>query len=207
MKPLYRIILFILICWFGYTAFRQTLGPQKIDLFYLIQHFNLVVLTVLFIVAVIFDVAAYRKHPKFFQFFTSLAALFLGSIVILRLVTFNNIEKSKTLYKALSKTRNKNNLEIQFKEKGFLRMKDLMSQVPYIYYGRYYINKDTITIFQINYEGFADSLPINGIIKEDLLLWKNGDTMWVDRDTETSSVKKYTSDFPHSKKYLSLQKR
>jgi hypothetical protein len=177
MKLIYRIILFALICWFGYRAFLQTLEPQRKELLYVLQHYNLIILIFLSIAAIVFDIAAYRVYPKFFQFYTSTAAIFLCTIVVLRLFTYSNIEKSKTLFKAMPKNGHKNIVEMQFKENDYLVMRDLSSQVPFIYFGRYIRNIDTITITQTNYDSFSNTLPVSGIIYNGQLLWRNGDTM------------------------------
>lgn len=180
MKQFWRIILFILICWFGYAAFRQTLEPQRKGLLYLLQHFNLIILILLLVSAIVSDVSAYRLYPKFFQFYTSTTALFLCSIVLMRLIKYNNIEKCNTIYSALPKSGSKNFIAIQFKEEGNIVIRDMHSPMPFIYYGKYFKIKDTITITQTNYDSFSDTLPVSGIFNGERLIWKNGDTMLLD---------------------------
>jgi hypothetical protein len=178
MKPIYRIVLFILICWFGYNAFRQTLESQVDDSFFILKYLFLIVLIVLTLSAIVSDIKAYRSSPKIVQFYTSLAGLFLCSIVMFRLISFYNIRQSTTLFSALQIKSDVAVIKMEFKEKGYVVINDNLSTVQHIYYGQYYRNKDTVTIFQTNYERFADNLPVNGIIQHgSSLIWKNGDTM------------------------------
>ncbi len=177
MKPLYRIILFILICWFGYHAFRQTLMAQQQGLFGGFQHFYFIILIVLLIAAIASDTIAYRSYSKWFQFYSSITSVLLCALIFFRLITFNKIEKSKIIFTASTKAGFQNALSIQFKEKGYLRIEEFSRLGQDIFYGRYYRNKDTIVVAQTNYDGIAQKLPFTGIMKGNLLIWNNNDTM------------------------------
>lgn len=179
MKPILRIFLFILIAVFGFAAFRKTLGPQKSGLFLAIQYIPLAVVFILAIIAIGCDVKAYRQRPGLFQFYSSATAIFLGAIVLHRLISFSAIENSKTIFIATSPNTVKPFFQIHFKQNGGLRIRDIQSQVPFIYYGRYFQNKDTLTITQTNYDAYFNTLPISGILTHNKLLWPSGDTMTV----------------------------
>jgi hypothetical protein len=177
MKSLYRIILFIFICWFGYFAFRQTLGAQQQGLFGGFQYFYLVILIVLSLSAIVSDIAAYRSYSKWFQFYSSITSLLLCALIFFRLATFNKIETSKTIFTVSTKANSQNVLSIQFKENGYLRIEEFSRLGQDIFYGRYYQNRDTIFVTQTNYELFAQKLPFTGIMEGNLLIWNNNDTM------------------------------
>lgn len=181
MKPLYRIILFMLICWCGYSAFRQTLSTQAAP-FKISGHYNLFLLVILSVTAIIFDIKAYRSYPKLFQFYSSIAGIFFCTVFFVRLITFNSIEKARTIFKASTKTGVKNILSIQFKENGYLKVEALHGPGMNVYYGKYFQDKDTVIIFQTNYDNLAEKLPFSGIIWQNLLLWKNGDTMIIENN-------------------------
>jgi phosphoglycerol transferase MdoB-like AlkP superfamily enzyme len=184
MRPLYRVILFILICYFGYVAFRQTMEAQRTGMFFVIQHYNLVVLIILLLMAVVFDTKAYQRQHKLFQFYSSGTGLFLCGIVLFRLFTFNSIEKSKTIFTALPKSGSAVCYQVTFKEEDKLVIRDLRSQVPFLYYGNYNKNRDSIIITASNWEEFAAVLPVSGVIQNGLLVWKSGDTLLIRKDGE-----------------------
>lgn len=184
MQSLYRVILFVLICYFGYVAFRQTLEAQRTDMFFVIQHYNLIVLIILLLIAAVFDVKAYQRQHKLFQFYSSGVALFLSVIILFRLFTFNTIEKSKTVFTAIPNTGSAGHFQLLFKKGDKLVIRDLRSQVPILYYGNYTKNKDTIVITASSCEEFPAVLPDSAVIQNGLLVWKNGDTLLIGKDDE-----------------------
>lgn len=181
MKTIYRIILFVFICWFGYSVFRKTLGPQESGLLDVLHYFDLIILIILSIIAMVADVVAYRAYPKPYQFYSSIVGLFLCMLVFFRLATFNNIQHASVLFKATTKAQSDNTLLVKFKENEYLQIEEFHMLGRNIYYGKYNKNKDTVIIIQTNYERFADKLPLYGILHEELLIWKNGDTMLIEK--------------------------
>jgi hypothetical protein len=177
MKPLYRIILFILICWFGYNAVRHTFEGYYAGLLALFQHFNLFVLIVLSVAALASDITSYRSYPKLFQFYSSLAGLFLCAVVFFRIISFNKIDTAVTLMTVSSKAGSPAVLEMEFKEKGYLRIKEFSRLGQDIYYGKYYQQHDSIVITETNYEKFAFKLPLAGHIDSGMVIWNGVDTM------------------------------
>lgn len=177
MKIVYRIILFILICWFGYNAFRQTLGPQQAGLLDVFQYFNLVVLIILLVVAIASDTMAYRSYSKLFQFYSSIIGLLFCAVIFFRLISFHKIENAKTKFTVSTSAGSQSILSIQFKENNYLRIEEFNKLGQDIYYGRYYQVHDSIVITQTNYEKFSTLLPYMGVLQGNLLIWNKNDTM------------------------------
>ncbi|MES2849980.1 MAG: hypothetical protein V4685_13050 [Bacteroidota bacterium] len=181
MKPVYRIILFILICWFGYNAFRQTLEAQQSGLFNVFQHFNLIILVILSIAAIASDIVSYRSYSKLFQFYSSIVAVFICTIIFFRLYTFNKIERSMTLYEFSSKAGSENTLSLQFKENGYLRIEEFFRLGQNIYYGKYYRSNDSFVITQTNYERISQKLPGSAVWRSDYLIFNEKDTFHLEK--------------------------
>jgi len=174
MKSLYRIFLLMVICWVGYRAFRQTLEAQAAH-FMLLRYGYFILLAVLTIAVIIIDVAAYRIHRRYYQFYPAFIALFFCILVGFRLYTLHAAEALKTVFTAQPFYHN--NSKWIFKEKGYIVIQDYNNPVDVMYYGRYYTIKDSVFITQINYDRYVPVLPLSGIRKDDLLIWNNADTM------------------------------
>jgi len=181
MKSLFRILLFILICWFGYNAFKQTLAPQESGLFTGFQYLELIILVILSLVAIASDIVAYRSYPRLFQFYGSIAGLFLCTIIFLRLFTFNKIENLMTVYEFSSKAGAANVLSLHFKEHGYLRIEEFHRLGQNIYYGKYHHRGDTFIIAETNYEKLFQELPDTAVLQSGYLIVNKKDSFHLEK--------------------------
>ena len=178
MRTYFRIIIRLLIIWFGFKALRQAYGPIEAGLLTEFQYLPFIFLVISTILAIVVDIKYFELNKKIYQFCLSLIGVTLCTVVVLKFTRNNSIDNSKTVLRVSHLPRATNLLSFPFKDNGKFRLTGYDRLGQTIYYGNYSRRQDTINILSSNYNGDI-LLPLIGLIQRDTLYWRDFDVMLI----------------------------
>jgi hypothetical protein len=181
MRTFLRILIGLIIIWFGARAISQAFAPIQSGLFSELQYVSFAILIIATIVALVLDTKRFKANHKFYQLITSFIGLALCGVVTFKFIYNSNIDNSKTLIGVSNLPGATNDLSFDFKENGNFRLTKYDKFGETIYYGKYLKVNDTINIISTNNEVDIDNFPKWGFIENDTMYWYGFDNMVVDK--------------------------
>jgi hypothetical protein len=181
MRLFFRIIIGLLIIWFGFRAITQAYAPIQSGLFSELQYVSLTILIIATIVALLLDTKYFKNNHKIYQYIMSFIGLILCGVVTLKYMHNNNIDNSNTLIRVSNLPGATNVLSFDFKDNGNFRLTKYDKLGETIYYGKYSKVNDTINIINTNNEVEINNFPKWGFIENDTIYWYGFDEMVVDK--------------------------
>jgi lysylphosphatidylglycerol synthetase-like protein (DUF2156 family) len=179
MRPYLRIVIGLLIIFFGYKSIRHQFGAYDVGVFSEFDYIPLGIVIILTIVILLLDRSAFKVDRKIYQFSFSLIALTICFIVFFKIIYRNSIYSSKTVLKVVNKAEANNVWQFDFKDSKHFVLTDYNLFGLKIYYGIYQKQGDTLKIIESNYNGEVKEFPTTGIIKVDTVFWNSSDTMLI----------------------------
>jgi len=181
MRQFLRILIGVLIIWFGFKSISQAYAPIQSGLFSQLQYVPFVILIIATIVALLLDNKYFKTNHKLYQYIISFIGLTFCGIVTFKFVHNNNIDNSKTLMHISNLPGASNVLRFDFKDNGNFRMTKFDKLGQTIYYGKYLKVNDTINIISTNNKVEIHNFPQWGFIENDTMYWYGFDEMIVDK--------------------------
>ena len=182
IKLLIRIIVGLLIIFFGVKAVRQEFGGYELGLFHQFQYIPFFLLLLFTIAIFLVDTTFYKLDHKIIQYTFSFIGLTFCAFVIYKIIQRNSIDNSKTILSISNKAAATNVMAFEFKDNEHFRLTEYGRVGQTVYYGKYCKQQDTLKILETNYDGYAKELPKTGIIKSDTVYWNRFDTMLIDKE-------------------------
>ena len=171
MKPYLRIALGLIIIWLGIKTIKQAFGGYSLGLFHQLQFIPFGLLLIFTIAAFLLDTSYYKIDKRQNQYVTSILGVILCSIVIIKIIHRNFVDKSETILQVSSLPGATNALNFEFKTKRYFRLTDHNRHGETVYYGKYEKLCDTLFISDNNYNGYIKELPKIGTIIADTVYW------------------------------------
>lgn len=181
MKSALRILLFIGIAYFGLLAVKTELGGYETGFLTDFKYFPHFLLLVFAIPAFFIDWSGYRHTKKYYQFVSTGLSAVLIAIIVFKTGKRDIIESKEVIVRISNLPKANNVIRFEFKKGNDFKLIEYNRIGQVIYYGKYDKVNDTIKITSSNYNGFAKMPPESGYIKKDTMIWKNFDTMLVDK--------------------------
>src|SRR4051794_1723601 len=115
MRHFFRILIGLMIIWFGIKAVRQVFGGYELGLFNHVQYIPFALLIIFTIATVLTDTTYYKLDNKIYQYIISFVSVTFCGIVIVKMIQHNSIDNSKTIFKISNMPGALNVLTFEFK--------------------------------------------------------------------------------------------
>jgi hypothetical protein len=171
MRPYLRILIGLLLVFFGYKAVRLEFGGYEIGLLSEFNYLPFGVVIILTIIILLLDRSAFNLDKKIYQYSFSLIALTICFFVFIKIIYRNSIDNTKTILKVVNKAGANYVWQFDFKKGKHFTLTDYNLLGHTIYYGKYQQVGDTLKILDLKYDGSMKQLPTIGIIKADTVFW------------------------------------
>src|SRR5437773_9690824 len=103
MRPYLRILVGLLLLFFGYKAVRQEFGGYDVGIFSEFNYFPFALVIILTIATLLLDTSYIKIDRKLYQYSFSFIGLTLCLIVFFKIIQRNSIDSSKTVLKVVNK--------------------------------------------------------------------------------------------------------
>jgi hypothetical protein len=176
----FRIVIALVTIWLGFKSVQEVFNGLEDGLFG-IEYFPLAFLIIFTLGAFLTDRYHYHGDKKLYQYSTSAIGFIFCGFVFFKLIQFKAIDYSKTVLLVTNLPGATNVLHFDFKNNNRFSVTDFSILSSTVFYGWYEKQHDTIFIGNNNYSGYANKLPVAGVIKGDTVYWNKFDTMIVYR--------------------------
>ena len=180
MRQSFRIIILVLLLFFGYRAIANAFGTQRVGVLSEFDYIPVLLITFLTIASFVIEWRNFRVEKRFTQLSVGFIGIVFICIVSGKLLQYHVIKNKETIFLVSNKAGANNVLTYDFKRGGWfvLTEYDLFGHDEYM--GQYEKERDTIRIFSSNYRGSL-RLPNTGMIIKDTMFWNDFDTMVLEK--------------------------
>lgn len=176
-----RILLFVLIIFFGVSAIQNESGGFETGVFSGFNYFPVFIVLILTTIAVFSDKIAFKNKRKLYELLPSFTGIVIICFVSLMLIRREYIADLKTIIKVGNLPGARNTWKFEFKESNWFRLTDMNMFGSVIYQGKYKRVNDSLFILRSNFSE-EKKFPKSGLLKNDTLYWAGADTMIVSHE-------------------------
>lgn len=176
-----RILLFVLIIFFGVSAIQNESGGFETGVFSGFNYFPAFIVLILTTIAVFSDKIAFKNKRKLYELLPSFTGIVTICFVSFMLIRREYIADLKTIIKVGNLPGARNTWKFEFKESNWFRLTDMNMFGSVIYQGKYKRVNDSLFILRSNFSTEKE-FPKSGLLKNDTLYWAESDTMIVSHE-------------------------